>query len=143
MVPTADQATMDAAPDLIMQIATGFMAAKHLFVANEIGLFEHLAGGPATLDELAARSGVPRRTVRILADAMATLGLVEQREAQYQNSPAAATLLSGHGPSDLRPVLRFWDHISYPAWLTLEQAVRSGQAQTRRGYFSAKEQRIF
>jgi len=29
------------------------MAAKHLFVANEIGLFDKLACGPATLDKLA------------------------------------------------------------------------------------------
>ena len=30
----------DIKPDPIMKIAMGFMAAKHLFVANEIGLFE-------------------------------------------------------------------------------------------------------
>jgi hypothetical protein len=29
----------DITPDLIFQVANGFMAAKHLFVANEIGLF--------------------------------------------------------------------------------------------------------
>jgi hypothetical protein len=30
----------DITPDPIMKIAMGFMAAKHLFVASEIGLFE-------------------------------------------------------------------------------------------------------
>jgi hypothetical protein len=35
-------------PDPIMRIASGFMAAKHLFVACEIGIFENLAPGPAT-----------------------------------------------------------------------------------------------
>jgi len=39
-------------PEPIMRIALGFMAAKHLFVASEIGLFEKLASGAATLDEL-------------------------------------------------------------------------------------------
>jgi transcriptional regulator GlxA family with amidase domain len=33
-------------------------------------LFEELAEGPATLDELARRSNVSRRTLRILADAL-------------------------------------------------------------------------
>jgi hypothetical protein len=28
----------------------GFMAAKHLFIASEIGVFENLGHGPATLD---------------------------------------------------------------------------------------------
>ena len=60
----------DVTPEPIFRVASGFMAAKHLFVANEVGLFEELAEGPATLDELARRSGVPRRTLRISADAM-------------------------------------------------------------------------
>ena len=33
------------APDAIFQIASGFMAAKHLFVANELGIFAALADG--------------------------------------------------------------------------------------------------
>ena len=37
------------APDSILQVASGFMASKHLFVANEVGLFGHLADGPCTL----------------------------------------------------------------------------------------------
>jgi Dimerisation domain len=45
----------NVAPDLIFHIASGFMAAKHLFVANEIGIFEHLGAGSATLEELARR----------------------------------------------------------------------------------------
>src|SRR5918994_2065513 len=50
----------DVTPDLIFQVANGFMAAKHLFVANEIGLFEALGDAPATLDDLAHRTGIPR-----------------------------------------------------------------------------------
>ena len=33
-----------------MTVAAGFMAAKHLFAASELGLFEALADAPATLD---------------------------------------------------------------------------------------------
>ena len=51
---------MNVAPDPIFQVASGFMAAKHLFMANEFGLFEKLAEGPATLDTLAeAAAPVP------------------------------------------------------------------------------------
>jgi len=72
-------------PDAIFQVATGFRAAKHLFVANEVGLFEHLAPGPTTLDTLAQRTGVPRRTLRILADAMVALGFVEKQGEHYHS----------------------------------------------------------
>jgi hypothetical protein len=41
-------------PEPILKVATGFMAAKQL-AASEIGLFEALADGPASLEELAAK----------------------------------------------------------------------------------------
>jgi hypothetical protein len=40
-------------PEPILKVALGFMAAKYLFAASEIGLFEALARGPANLEELA------------------------------------------------------------------------------------------
>lgn len=139
MSPTAPT----TAPERILELATGFMAAKHLFVANEIGLFGHLQAGPLSLDDLAQRAAVPKRTTRIAADAMVALGLIERNGGRYQNGPVAGTFLSGSGAADLRPLLRFWNHISYPAWLKLEQAVRSGQAQPHDGHFTEEEQRIF
>lgn len=113
-------------PDAIMRLASGFMAAKHLFAASELGLFEALAGAPATLDALAARTGLTRRAARISADAMVALGVLDHDGDTYRNSPAAAAYLSGDGPGDLRAFLRFWDKISYPAWCHLTAALGSG-----------------
>jgi len=140
----ADEAAHPATvtPDPIYKIATGFMAAKLLFVANEVRLFEHLAAGPASLDELAGRTGVARPRLRILADAMVAQGLVERRDDRYQNGPVAAAFLSGRPPVDLRPFLRFWDHLSYPMWTKLETAIRTGQGQGTMRLPEA-EQRIF
>jgi hypothetical protein len=45
-----DYILADVTPDPVMRIALGFMAAKHLFVASEIGIFENLAVAPATLN---------------------------------------------------------------------------------------------
>ncbi len=133
----------EAAPDPIMRIALGFMAAKHLFVASEIGVFEKLAGGPMTLDALAAATGIPRRTLRISADAMVSLGLLEREGEGYRNSAAAAAFLAGAAGPDLRPMLRFWDKLSYPGWVGLESAVRSGAGQAGFFRFSEEEQQIF
>jgi SAM-dependent methyltransferase len=113
----------DPAP--IMRLAAGFMAAKHLFAASELGLFEALADSPANLGALAARTGLTRRAVRISADAMVALGLLEASDGTYRNSPAAAAFLAGSAPG-LRPFLRFWDNISYPAWTHLAEALASG-----------------
>jgi len=133
----------DITPEPIMRIALGFMAAKHLFVASSIGIFEKLAGGPATLDELAAKCGIPQRTLGISADAMVSLGLLERDGDRLRNSATAAAFLSGGAGPDLRPMLRFWDRISYPSWLRLEDAVRSGGGQSIFDRLSEEEQQIF
>ena len=129
---TADPVTVTDAqptPEAIMRLAAGFMAAKHLFAANELGVFEALADSPATLDALAARTGLTRRAARISADAMVALGLLERRGDIYENGPAAAHFLAGVTPADLRPLLRFWDSISYPTWQGLTEALGSGPSR--------------
>jgi O-methyltransferase domain/Dimerisation domain len=133
----------EVTPDPIMRIAMGFMAAKHLFVASEIGLFTGLVQGPATLDQLAATCSIPRRTAGISADAMVSLGLLERDGERYRNSETAAAFLAGQAGLDLRPMLRFWNSISYPGWLALEDAVRAGNGQSKFGQFSTEEQLIF
>lgn len=128
--PTAEPGEQTpVTPEPIMQVASGFMAAKHLFAAKELGLFEALGDSPATIDGLAARTGLTTRAARISADAMVALGLLERDDNTYRNSPTAAAFLSGQGPGDLRPFLRFWDSLSYPAWQGLAEALASGPPQ--------------
>jgi hypothetical protein len=133
----------NATPEPIMKIAMGFMAAKHLFTASAIGLFEALAAGPLTREEIAQKTNVPVRTLGIITAAMVSLGLIERQGNRYQNGAVAATFLAGSGGPDMRPMLRFWDHISYPTWGKLEEAVRTGQGQAKFGGFSEVEQQIF
>jgi SAM-dependent methyltransferase len=128
-------------PDLIFQTATGFMASKHLFAANELGVFEALADGPRPLDELADRLRIPARTARISADAMVALGFLEKDDGRYRNTGVSQTFLSGAGPLDLRPFLRFWNHISYPHWHRLEEAVRTNERV--RGELTPEQEEIF
>jgi hypothetical protein len=137
------QAMTAVTPDLIFQVANGFMAAKHLFVANEVGLFAALADSPATLDEVAQRIGVPRRTLRILADAMVALGLLERRGDKYQNTPTTFTFLSGHTPADLRPALRYWNRLNYQRWARLEEVVRAEKPVFGEFAFTPEEQQLY
>lgn len=130
-------------PDAIFQIGCGFMASKLFFVANDVGLFEKLADGPATLDDLMQRIGAPRRTMRILVDAMAALGLLEIREGRYHNGPVAASYLSGRGKEDLRPLLRYFEQLNYPMWTQLKEAVRTGQPVFRDLTLTEGEQQIY
>ena len=118
--------TPTVTPDPILRLASGFMAAKHLFAASELGLFEALADSPATIDALAARTGLTPRAARISADAMVALGILERDGDVYRNGPAADHYLAGRTPADLRPLLRLWDKISYPAWAGFAEALATG-----------------
>lgn len=133
----------DLTPEPILQIASGFLAAKHLFVAGEIGLFEILAQGPMTLDELTRRTGIPRRTLRISADAMVALGIVTRHGDRYSNTPVSTAFLSGAGGPDLRPFLRFWNRLSYPRWMRLEEAVRTDKMIFGESSFTDQEQELY
>jgi hypothetical protein len=116
-------------PEPILKIAMGFMAAKFLFVASEIGLFEALADGPASTDEIATRIAVPQRTTGIVVAAMVSLGLIEHEGTRYRNSSEAATFLAGKPDRDLRSYLRHSDRINYLVWSKLSEALRHEQSQ--------------
>ncbi|MBV9416130.1 MAG: methyltransferase domain-containing protein [Solirubrobacterales bacterium] len=142
MTMTEQQTTLPVArPDRIFEVMMGFMAAKHLFVANEIGLFTALAEGPATLERVAETIRAPARTLRIVADAMVALGFLEQADGTYRNSATADAFLSGNGPLNLSPGLRFMNAIAYPLWEGFEWAVRNDAPA--RGELSEAQQKIF
>jgi SAM-dependent methyltransferase len=112
-------------PEVILQLASGYMASKMLFAAGAIDLFAQLADGPLSPENVAARMKLPLRSVRVVADAMVALGLLTLDAGRYSNTDVAQTYLSGRTPADMRPLLKFWDRLSYPAWQRLDEAVRN------------------
>jgi SAM-dependent methyltransferase len=134
---------MNVTPESIMKIGAGFMAAKHLFVAVELGVFAALGEGPRTLDELATEIKISRRTTRISVDACVALGLVKREGDRYVNTPEAQAFLAGRGPMDLRPWARFWNRLSYRAWNHLDDALRGNPLDPIHGRMTAEDAEIF
>lgn len=121
---------MSTTPDAgrILDIATGYMAAKQLFEASRIGLFAALADGDRSAAQLAGATGVSERIARILADAMAAKGLLVRAEGRYALQPDAAAYLIGDASAiDLAPFLTFLSEISYPHWLQFTHTVDTSQ----------------
>jgi len=133
----------DLSPEPIIQVASGYMAAKQLFVAVEIGLFETLAEGAATIDELGQRTNIPRRTLRIITDAMVALGLLERTGDHYRNGVTTAAFLSGSGGPDLRAFFRLLNSVSYRRWVRLEEAIRTDRIIFGESGFAEEEQRLY
>jgi hypothetical protein len=127
----------EVTPDPIMRIAMGFMAAKHLFIASEIGG----CSGNARRTRCEMWRSAPHPAHQRRCDGEPRpLGA---RGSHYRNSAAAAAFLGGAAGFGLRPMLRFWDKIRYRAWLNFESAVRSGEGQRQFDRFTDEEQQIF
>lgn len=119
-----DHAQIDTAtPERILDIATGYMAAKQLFAASRIHLFRALADGPLEAAGIAQATGVSEQIARTLADAMNSLGLLERSSGAYSLTDDAAAYLGGRGELDLGPYLEFLNQISYGHWQQFDRTV--------------------
>lgn len=119
---------VNADPSRILDIATGYMASQQLFAASRIGLFAAMADGGRTAAGLAEATGVTERMARILADAMASLGLLDRKDGIYSLTPSAAAYLVGEKSQlDLAPFLTFLREISFPHWLQFTHTVDTDQ----------------
>jgi hypothetical protein len=100
------------------------MGAQQLFAANRIGLFTALADGPRDAASLAADTDTAERVTRILADAMASFGLLKRENGTYSLSASSKAYLTGNSAQlDLSPYLTFLEEISYPHWLQFAETV--------------------
>ncbi|WP_340556148.1 methyltransferase family protein [Streptomyces sp. GSL17-111] len=136
MTTSATPATPQT-PDRIVDIAIGYMGAKQLFAAARTGVFRALAEGERDVTALAKATGVSEQMVRVLADAMNGLGLLERRDGRYGLAPDAAAYLGGDGDLDLHPFLAFLNEISYGHWLQFDATVDA----TKPGELEMNEER--
>jgi SAM-dependent methyltransferase len=126
--------TPSASPEPIFRVAQGFMAAKYLFAANELGVFAALPAEGATLPALAEATQIPARTLRIVLDALVGLELLAAASGgsrgdgkTYRHTPATELFLSRRHPADISAFLKFWDRLSYRGWIEFSQSVRTGR----------------
>jgi hypothetical protein len=129
-------------PNTILNIASAFMRSKLLFAASRFGLFEKIGSTGKNLDELAIETKLSVKRLRILADAMVALELLEKENDLYKNSKESLAFLSCPETEGLRPFLFFWDQISYSKWMKVQEAFR-GESLFGEFRFNEAEQLIF
>ncbi|MGK4904627.1 methyltransferase [Streptomyces albus] len=115
----------------LSNLGLGFASAKLLLTALELGVFTTLAesaDGSAEAEELRAALGLHPRAAADFFDALTALGLLERRYGRYRNSPAAQAHLV-RGPHYQGGFLEGANHVLYPAWGRLTEALRTGRPQ--------------
>ena len=103
-------------PEKIFQIGMGFMAAKVLLSAVEMGLFTELAQRPESLEDVQARVGLHPRSARDFLDTLVALGFLVRRDGKYANTAETDLFLDKKKPSYVGGILemanqRLYGHI--------------------------------
>jgi SAM-dependent methyltransferase len=117
-------------PERIQQFAFGFAPPLLIEAAIRHAVFDHLADGPRSLDELVHNTGASQRGLRALCDALVGLELLRKEGAKYALSPESGAFLVSSRPGYQGGMFRHVSRHLLPHWMQLEEVVRTGKPGT-------------
>jgi hypothetical protein len=128
----------EAAADATAQLAAlinGYMPARVVHVAAELGLADLLADGAKDADILARETGTAPVPLRRLLRALASLGLVEELDQGRFALTRTGSHLRADVPGSMRNfALMFGGERAWRSWGELRHCVQTGESGTRRVY---------
>lgn len=113
-------------PSPIVRLSTAYWESQTLLTANRLRLFDTLADGPRSAEDVAASLQLAPRSTALMLRALVGLGFLSQTGERFENTPMAAVFLVSRSPAFMGNVIRYSDAL-YDAWGGLEGALRSGQ----------------
>jgi len=113
----------------VNKITRDFMESKLVLSGVELKLFDRLAEGAATVDELVGELQVTARGIEILADALVACGYLEKRGAAYANSADVDRYLVRGRPDAIAFITGHHNQM-FRSWAQLDEIIRHGK-QTR------------
>lgn len=113
-------------PSSIVRLSTAYWESQTLLTASRLRLFDALADGPRSPDEVAASLGLDARSTALMLRACAALGFLGEADGRFSNLAVAAVFLVSSSPGYMGNVIRYSDQL-YATWGKLEDALRSGQ----------------
>jgi SAM-dependent methyltransferase len=115
-------------PDPFAHTFTGLIAARAVSAATDLGVFDALADGPATPDELASRLGTDPLGTETLLTALAALGYLERDGDCLRNADVANRLLVRSSPESIATFIGAQGDLHWEVLSMLQEAVRDGSA---------------
>ena len=94
--------------------------------AIRLGLFQALAGGSLTAEELAMQIDADERGTRALLEFLAASGYIRRHRGHYSNSAMTKKWMLSSSPDSLAAFVSWWDTHALPRWGDLEDSVRRG-----------------
>jgi acetylserotonin O-methyltransferase len=113
-------------PAGVLDLIEAFRRSKTMFAAVALGVFDALAAGDRSLEELAGELPASADGLERLLDACVGLALLDRRDGRYANTPAAAAYLTRSSPRRLTGYIHYSNETMWKMWANLEDAVREG-----------------
>jgi hypothetical protein len=113
-------------PSTIVRLSTAYWDSQTLLTANRIGLFDFLADGARSAEEVADALKLDPRSSGLFLRACVGLGLLTEEAGRFANASVAAVFLSQRSPAFMGNAIRYSDQL-YATWGCLEDALRSGR----------------
>lgn len=115
----------------LLRLNTAYWQAKVLHSAVEIGLFEFLAQGPATVEEIRSGVEITHSLAMEYLDILVHLGLLERSvDELYSNSDWASEFLVPTAAQYMGGTITQHSRMHYHTWSKLTEALRDGQAKS-------------
>lgn len=112
----------------LIQMATGYWVSRLVHLAAELAIADHLAAGPLSADELAARTQMHAPTLYRALRSLASLGLfTENASRQFALTPLGAALKTGAPGFARASILTLAGAPVSAAWENLLYSVRTGK----------------
>ena len=132
-MPVSEDNPDAAAASNLWALITGYMPARVVHVAVQLGVADLLAGEAKTADALAQETNTAAVPLRRLLLALASLGLVEQLESGRFALTQAGSPLRSNVPGSMRNIaLMFGGDRAWKSWGELLHSVTTGESGTRR-----------
>lgn len=124
-----DPAASAPDPAAIMEAHTTFFASRALTAGVRLNVFTQMARGSRTVSEIARATESSERGIRMLLEALASLGWIARRGDAFELNPTAAAHLVADSPDYAGAVLESDD--LWNAWTALPDSVRTGEPPRR------------
>ena len=115
------------APGPVLDLLGG-AALRVAGAASKLGVFQALADGPASADEVAGRAGTNPRGTALLLEALRAFGYVAPANGggSWALTPTAEKWMVRGRPGSFTDTLEFWDSLLYGLWGQLETSLATG-----------------
>jgi hypothetical protein len=114
-------------PERLMQFGSSYAPPLIIGAAVSNKVFETLAGGPKTIEEVSKETGASTRGLRAIMNALVGLELLKKSGDKYSLTPESDAFLVSNKPGTLAGFFPMSMKRVIPLWLKLDDIVRTGE----------------